>query len=219
MVYLCLAFSVIVPYLLCSINPAIVVSKMKGKNIREMGSGNPGLTNTLRTMGKGAAAVVLLFDVLKGVIAIFAVKIFCYYLLPHEQITDSFPFYDFFSYMFMWVGSLASVLGHCYPLYYKFKGGKAVLVTVATGLVINWLTALLALSVFILIVLITKYVSLGSMIAATAYAIFVRVFESGDNAVIGTLFCGTIALFLIFNHRGNIKRILNGTEKKLGEKK
>ncbi|MCL1903180.1 MAG: glycerol-3-phosphate 1-O-acyltransferase PlsY [Oscillospiraceae bacterium] len=229
--YICMAFAIIVPYLICSINPAIIAAKIKsGKDIREMGSGNPGLTNVLRTMGKGAAAVVLLCDVLKGVVSILLVCGF--YHLFWEQMTNPFAV-DFllpgiaaerFYSLVLWLGSLSAVLGHCYPLYYKFKGGKAVLVTVATGLVINWEAALIALLVFIIIVLLSKYVSLGSVIAAALYPVCVGLTEHNvrqsehSYSYMGAIFSAIIAALLIFKHRGNIKRLITGNEKKLGKK-
>ena len=213
-----LTFAIIVPYLICSINPAIIAAKIKsGKDIREMGSGNPGLTNTLRTMGKGAAAVVLLFDVLKGVISILLIRYVNAYFM---DMCDRCYFIGDTS---MWIGALSGVLGHCYPIYYKFKGGKAALVTVATGMAIDWLPALIALSVFILIVLITKYVSLGSVIAAASYAASVGLvlfFVRNSNTwYISLIFSSAIAVIIIFKHKDNIKRLIAGNEKKLGEKK
>jgi len=217
--------------LICSINPAIVVTKIKsGKDIRSLGSGNPGLTNTLRTQGKGAAIAVLLFDVLKGVISIFFIMLFLWLFMPEiDESNTSFPLNDMFYYRCMWLGALAAVLGHCYPVFYKFKGGKAVLVTVATGLVINWLAALIALVLFILIVLVTKYVSVGSIISAVAYPIWVLIVEDYVRipvwngrfhglGSIGFIFSSIITIILIFKHKENIKRLMNGTEKKLVSK-
>jgi glycerol-3-phosphate acyltransferase PlsY len=215
-----------------------------------MGSGNPGLTNVLRTMGKKAAAVVLLFDVLKGVISILAVRLFAdlIYFIPlyfdygykntglHYLILWEFGLFSPTN--LMWAGALSAVLGHCYPVYYKFKGGKAVLVTVATGLVINWLAALIALCVFIIIVWLTKYVSVGSIIAAIVYPVCVLLVDYRHfygaryggfdylewgvlhiELFIGFAFSSVISIILIFKHRENIKRLINKTEKKLGEKK
>jgi len=224
MLFLCIVFAVIVPYLLCSINPAIIVTKINlGEDIRKLGSGSAGLTNVLRTQGKGAALIVLLGDVLKGVISILAIKLFCNLFMPHEAIGDSFPLNAFFTYTCAWLGALAAVLGHCFPLYYKFKGGKAVLVTVTTGMVINWLPPLLALTVFIIIVALTKYVSLGSIIAAVAYVVFtwlVGVFVwYNPYWHISVIFVGIIAAILILMHRKNIIRLINKSENKLGAKK
>ncbi|MCL1823768.1 MAG: glycerol-3-phosphate 1-O-acyltransferase PlsY [Oscillospiraceae bacterium] len=226
--FLCIAFAIIAPYLICSINPAIIITKIKsGEDIRTLGSGGAGLTNTLRTQGKTAAALVLLFDVLKGIISVLAV--WGLYKLFWVQIAQPFSsffrpaLFGIFAYrhvsFFLWLAALSSVLGHCFPVYYKFKGGKAVLVTVATGLVINWLAALTALLVFIIIVAVTKYVSLGSIIAAAAYPVCVWFTEAfiwkNSTVFTGVFFSAVIAVILILMHRKNIKRLLNGSENKM----
>jgi glycerol-3-phosphate acyltransferase PlsY len=227
--YICFAVAIIVPYLICSINPAIIVAKIKsGKDIRELGSGGAGLTNALRTQGKKVAIIVLLCDVLKGVVSILLIMQFYRLMNWYGVVLPMMSDYRAHSIMnhtelfvisplFLWLGSLSAVLGHCYPIWHKFKGGKAVLVTVATGLVINWLAALIALSLFIIIVLLTKYVSLGSIIAAIAYPICVWFF--GTGTIEAVVICSAITAILIFKHRENIKRLITGTENKLGEKK
>ena len=226
--FICIAFAVIAPYLICSINPAIIITKIKsGEDIRTLGSGGAGLTNTLRTQGKTAAALVLLFDVLKGVISVLAVR--GVYRLLWFEINQPFSslfspaLFGIFAYrhisFFLWIAALSSVLGHCFPVYYKFKGGKAILVTVATGLVINWLAALTAFLIFVIIVAITKYVSVGSIIAAAAYPVCVWLTEAyvwkNTTVYTGVFFSSVIALILIFMHRKNIKRLINGSENKL----
>jgi glycerol-3-phosphate acyltransferase PlsY len=224
MLYICIAFAIIVPYLICSLNPAIVVTKIKsGKDIRELGSGNPGLTNTLRTQGKSAAVIVLLFDVFKGVISVYAVRFLYLTLfpivagLPHAtSIAQS----SYFGYNvpevggFLWLAALFAVLGHCFPIYYKFKGGKAILVTISALFVIDWLVALILLSLFIIIVAITRYVSLGSCISASMCPVLTWFFS---GSLIGTAFATVIAAILIVKHRENIKRLVAGNEKKLGK--
>ena len=230
MFFLCIAFAIIIPYLICSINPAIIVTKIKsGKDIRKLGSGGAGLTNTLRTQGKTAAVIVLLGDILKGVISVLLVIGFFNILEPwtsylenrpdslHEVLTEIKPVMSQF---LMWTASLFSVLGHCYPVYYKFKGGKAVLVTFSTGLVINWLAVIIAAVVFIAIVAITRYVSLGSMLAAIVYSVsvfFTNVYIWGyPNPFIGFIYSSVITAILIFMHKKNIIRLINKTERKLG---
>ncbi|MCL2697764.1 MAG: glycerol-3-phosphate 1-O-acyltransferase PlsY [Oscillospiraceae bacterium] len=222
MLYVCIIFAIIAPYLICSINPAIIVTKIKsGEDIRKLGSGGAGLTNVLRTQGKTAAVIVLFGDVLKGVVSILLIKLFCLFFMPVESIGDSFPFNEFFTFLCLWIASLSAVLGHCFPLYYKFRGGKAVLVTVATGLIINWLAALSALIVFIIIVALTRYVSLGSIIAAALYPVCVWLIDVyvrySPNLYIGVIFTLIIAVILIFMHRQNIRRLINKNEKKLGQ--
>jgi glycerol-3-phosphate acyltransferase PlsY len=213
MFWLCIAFAIIVPYLLCSINPAIIVTKIKsGEDIRKIGSGNAGFTNVLRTQGKSAAAIVMLIDVLKGVAAIWLVVRFTrtVYTAPHFSAMLETGEVD----LLVWIAALATVLGHCFPIYYKFKGGKAVLVTVATGFAINWIPTLIALLVFIVIVAITRYVSLGSIVAVAVYAIASGIF----GGMVAAIFAGAIAAVIIIMHRGNIKRLIAGNEKKLGKK-
>jgi len=237
MLYLCIAFSIIVPYLICSINPAIIAAKIKsGKDIREMGSGSAGLTNSLRTQGKGVAAIVLLCDVAKGVISILAVVFFTetfYYAPLIRELNEENMIMGYLTFItgtvgidpawFSWIGALTAVIGHCYPIWHKFKGGKAVLVTVATGLVICWPAALIPLVLFIIIVAVSKYVSLGSVIASVAYPICVGLISAfvfkGHSTLIGVLFSSVICILLIFKHRENIKRLIAGTENKLGSKK
>lgn len=226
--YISIAFAAIIPYLICSINPAIIAARLKngkqGKDIREMGSGNPGLTNTLRTMGKGAAAFVLLFDVLKGVISILATEAVYWSFIPETPVFSSYsyssPAYE--QLIVVWIAALAAVIGHCYPLYYKFKGGKAILVTVSALFVIDWVSALILLSLFIIIVFFTRYVSLGSVVAAALSPLcvyFTGTYLHKTPYMIAALpFIILMAGIIVFKHRGNIKRLLNGTEKKLGKK-
>jgi len=208
MIYLCFAFALIAPYLLCAVNPAIAVARIKsGVDIRKVGSGNPGLTNTLRTQGKAAALIVLLFDVSKGVISLMLVK-----LAFNLAAIDLFGFAA-------WLSAITAVLGHCYPVYYGFKGGKAVLVTVAVMFVIDWKSAAILLSLFIIIVLISGYVSLGSVIAASAMPACVFLIGLYVNktpyTLIGVIATAAIASLLVFKHRSNIKRLVTKTEKKL----
>jgi len=209
MIYLCFAFALIAPYLICAVNPAIAVARIKsGVDIRKVGSGNPGLTNTLRTQGKAAALIVLLFDVAKGVISILLVRI----AFRLAGIENAIGFAA-------WLSAITAVLGHCYPVYYGFKGGKAILVTVAVMFVIDWKSAAILLSLFIIIVLISGYVSLGSVIAAAAMPSCVFLIGLYVNktpyTLIGAIATAAIASLLIFKHRGNIKRLVTKTEKKL----
>jgi glycerol-3-phosphate acyltransferase PlsY len=232
MLYLCFAFAVTVPYLICSINPAIIVTKIKsGKDIRDLGSGNAGLTNVLRTQGKGAALAVLLIDVFKGVVSVLAVQVFAE-VLYRRPLFENTMFIDEFgnhlsvtpvaypTVLFMWIAAVTAVLGHCFPIYYKFKGGKAVLVTISALFVIEWRVAIFLLSLFIIITALTRYVSLGSVIGAAAYPFAIMFYEGwiGRQIYVGVPFAAIIAAILIFMHRGNIKRLIAGNEKKLGKK-
>ena len=217
MIFLCYAVMVLVPYLLCGINTAIIVTKIKsGEDIRTLGSGNPGLTNTLRTQGKIAALFVLIGDVAKGVLSIIIVWL-CFLFLAGTDARAAENGYEWVLY----AAGVFATLGHMFPIYYGFKGGKGVLVTVAVLLAINWVPAVILLGIFAVIVAITRYVSLGSCIAAALYPVAVLIFgiiESSPSIVANVIFSGIIGAMIIIMHRQNIKRLINHTEKKLGQK-
>ncbi len=214
---LCFSAMILVPYLLCGVNSAIIVTKIRtGKDIRTMGSGNAGLTNTLRTQGKLAALFVLIGDILKGVLSVLIV----HFLFKCLVGADTYSCIEGYSWVNYCAGIFA-VLGHIFPVFYGFKGGKGILVTFAVLLTIHPVPALLLLGIFGIIVAITRYVSLGSVIAAALYPPTVLVFSFlyGDVcAIADCLLSAVIAFLLIFMHRANLKRLKSHTEKKLGEK-
>ena len=188
----------IVGYLIGSLNFAIIYSKLKGDDIRNHGSGNAGATNVLRTYGKGPAALVFILDILKGVIAILLMRI-----LFDGTIYDC-------------SAALGAVLGHNFPVYYKFKGGKGVSTSLAVLITLHFPTALASIITFIIVASVTKYVSLSSILAAVAAMVTAFVVFKIDEF---SIFCAIIGLLCIYRHRSNIKRLLNGTENKLGQKK
>lgn len=218
MIYVCFALAAIIPYLLGGINSAIIVTKIKsGEDIRTLGSGNAGLTNTLRTQGKAAALFVLLGDVLKGVLSVVLVRV-AFNLLAGVDVGNPES-------GMMWVLFLAGVfaiLGHVFPVYYGFKGGKGILVTVSVLLAIDWLPAVLLFGIFAVIVAVTRYVSLGSIVAAILYPVTILAFGlvwNNPSVVLNTVFSALIGGLIVFMHRQNIKRLLSHTENKLGQKK
>lgn len=217
MIFICYAIMLFVPYLLCGINTAIIVTKIKtGKDIREFGSGNAGLTNTLRTQGKLAALFVLLGDVLKGVLSVLIVRYSFLWIcgIDTTVYANGFSFVGF-------VAAMTGMLGHVFPVYFKFKGGKGILVSVAILMTVEWIPACILLGIFIIVVAITRYVSLGSCIAAVLYAPTILVYSLivGDPcAIINMILSLAIGSLMIFMHRSNIKRLINHTEKKLGQK-
>ena len=217
MFVVCMLLAAVIPYLLSGINSAIIVTKIKsGVDIRTIGSGNAGLTNTLRTQGKLAAVFVLLGDILKGVLSVVLVSLIFRFLLG----IDTYSHVDGYTWVNYFAGIFA-VLGHIFPVYYGFKGGKGILVTFAAMLAINWIPALILLGVFGVIVAITRYVSLGSIIAAACYPVAVYIFsvlQEDSCSVINLILSGLIGAMLIFMHRSNIKRLLSHSEKKLGQK-
>ncbi len=217
MIIICFVITAVLPYLLCGINSAIIVTKIKtGKDIRTMGSGNAGLTNTLRTQGKLAALFVLLGDVAKGVLSVILVWL-SFKLLAGIDTRAAGSEYEWVLY----ASGTSAILGHVFPLYYGFKGGKGVLVTVAVLFAIDWAPAVILLGIFAIIVLLSRYVSLGSCIAAFLYPFTVLIFgiiESSPCYLLNFLFSALIAAMIIFMHRENLKRLKNHTEKKLGQK-
>lgn len=194
-VYIFTVLLMIVGYLLGSINSSIIVSKAMGKDIREVGSGNAGLTNTLRSLGKGAALCVLLGDVLKSAVPVLAAK-----LLGFDLTTQLLV-------------AFATILGHNYPIYFGFRGGKGILTTATVVCVISPLSLLILLVAFILIVLIFRYVSLSSIICVLCFPVAFYFLVSKDPVQL--ILTIAIALLAVWRHHGNIKRLLNGTENKL----
>ena len=166
MMWLCYIIMIVVPYLLGGVNTSIIVTKLKtGKDIRTMGSGNAGLTNTLRTQGKAVAGIVLLGDVAKAVLAIWAVRLAFQFIggVDTTVLENDMN----------WVGYMAgfmAVVGHVFPVYYGFRGGKGVLAAISAIFTLDWRTGCLLLAVFIIIVAVTRYVSLGSCIASRCTA-------------------------------------------------
>lgn len=187
----------LIGYLLGSINPAIIISKFKGKDIRTMGSGNAGATNTLRNYGKKAALSVTAGDVLKCVISILAA--WCIANIFKADILLS-----------KLLSAAGCILGHNFPLYFGFKGGKGVLVSVTALFMVDWRIGAAALLVFIIVFALTRYVSLGSVSGAAA-AIIVSFFVGNVYITVFTLFAGILT---IFRHKTNIGRLLKGTESK-----
>lgn len=199
-----------VSYLLGSISFAIVITYLfTRKDIRNSGSGNAGMTNVLRTVGKFPAILTLLGDLGKSVAAIYLSK-WIFTPLAMEN-ADKIG---------MYVGGLFVLLGHIYPLFFKFRGGKGVLTCAGVFLVLDWKLCLVCIAIFILVAVISGYVSLGSILSmgaapilTVAVGLTLRAEVLSTAAVLWqTLFVGIIAGISIWMHRANIKRLLNGTE-------
>ncbi len=199
-------------YLLGSINSAIIVSRaLHGDDIRNHGSGNAGLTNVLRTYGKGAAALTLLGDMLKSVVAVaFAALFFGFGYFGGVSLSE-----------FCYLAGLFAVIGHVFPVYYGFRGGKGVLSTATAVLVLAPLPFLVLLLVFIIIVAVSKYVSLGSVTVASLFPVLVcgYILLLGKAVPIFTLISTLLlAVLVVWCHRENMKRVFSGTERKLSFK-
>lgn len=186
---------IVVAYFLGNISPSTLLGRAMGVDIKKEGSGNAGTTNALRVLGKKAAVITLIVDIGKGFVA---VKIGFALATPLAA-------------MFC---ALAAFVGHIWPLLFKFKGGKGVAVAFGTILGINWQLALLALGIVALTVLITRMVSLGSVMAAVSFPVLCCFMEK-DFFWFGIV----MAAILLYAHRSNIKRIIKGEENKLSFKK
>ena len=194
---------IITAYLLGNISTSYIVAKrLAGVDIRTQGSGNAGSTNVLRTLGKKAGALTFIGDVLKGLIAVLIARLIAYGV----NLDDTTCAY---------IAVVAVVLGHNYPVFLGFKGGKGVATSLGSMLGMNPLVALLCLGFFIIIVAITKYVSLGSILGIGLSPIIMMI-NHNNKGVLVTLF---LTISVAITHKENIKRLLNGTERKLGQKK
>lgn len=186
--------AIIIAYLLGSVSPAIILSKiMKTPDPRTEGSGNAGATNVLRVSGKQQAAIVLMCDVLKGLIAVWIGHLF--------QIG---PF-------MLGIVGLAAVAGHIFPVFYGFKGGKGVATTIGCVLGLSFISGILVAAVWGAIAFVTRYSSLASMIAVILAPVFLLIFSAGAYFIPTAL----IAALVIWEHKENITRLQNKTETKI----
>ncbi|PEM10714.1 glycerol-3-phosphate 1-O-acyltransferase PlsY [Bacillus pseudomycoides] len=191
-------------YFLGSLNTAVIVGKIYGKDIRNHGSKNAGLTNTLRVLGKSAAVFVLAGDILKGIIACFIGLFLSVYFYSGEA-------KDCVSLLAAGAGA---IIGHNWPIYFRFKGGKGALTAIAVLFMIDWVMALLCLGSFVIIVALTRYVSLGT-VCATILVAFISFIPVFGNTLYFYIFACLMAFIVVFKHMENIQRLLSGTENKL----
>ncbi|MDP4153320.1 MAG: glycerol-3-phosphate 1-O-acyltransferase PlsY [Bacillota bacterium] len=189
-------------YLLGSLNFAIILSKIRDitDDVRHHGSGNAGATNMLRSYGTLLAIITLIGDGIKCIAAVLMARSFMPGSLEAELIAATL-----------------CIIGHCFPLYFGFRGGKGIMTAAAMALVIDWRLFIIVLVVFAAVVALTRYVSLSSICAAVSFAIGSIFVRHGETGFIIWAFC--IALFLILLHHQNIKRLASGTEPKLSFKK
>jgi len=184
-------------YMIGNINPAIILGKLKGIDIRKEGSGNAGMTNMLRTYGKLSAAGTLAGDALNAVISV----------LIGRLVWGAVGAY---------AAGLACVLGHVFPVFYRFKGGKGVVVSMVTILMTNWKVGLILLLFFVILVASTKFISLGSVMCALIYPLLLsRMNTNSQEPQIVMVFAFAITVIIVVLHRSNIKRLIEGKENKL----
>ncbi len=196
----------IIAYFIGSISFSVIFSrKFAGFDVREKGSGNAGATNVLRTVGKNVALLTLLCDILKGVIAILIA------IIAGEIWIDADVE------LLKYLAGFFAILGHTFPIFFEFRGGKGVATALGILITLNWKIGLICLIFAIILIAVTKMVSVGSILSAILYPILTIFMAEVDiKAIIISIL---IALLVIFNHRENIKRIKNGTENKLSFKK
>ena len=206
----------VIAYLLGSLNFSIILSEVvKKKDIRDSGSGNAGATNMLRTYGKKAAVGTMIGDILKvalGIIIAFAILD-----LPMKYIfsnpADAAEIQRVMLYKEF--AGLFCVLGHIFPLYFKFKGGKGVAACTGMVIIVDWRIALILFVIFIGVILISKWISLGSIVIALLYPVLIFAFyKNFILAAVALLFTAIV----IVAHRENIKRLAKGTENKISIK-
>lgn len=195
----------LVAYLIGSINFAIIFSKkFAGFDLRERGSKNAGTTNVLRTVGKKAAILTLICDMLKGVVSVLLA------MLVAKIWTET----DLE--IIKYLAGLMAIIGHTYPIYYGFKGGKGVATSLGVLLIVNPQIGLICLVFALTIMAFTRWVSLGSILAAILFPILTIFMVDNMGAKIISILIGAL---VVFNHRTNISRLKNGTENKLSLKK
>lgn len=209
-------------YLLGSINTAIIVTGIySDKDIRHCGSGNAGATNVLRTLGKLPALITVLGDLAKSFLAVYLGQILMLSLSNGNYEPE----------MLRMVGSylagLFCILGHLYPLYFGFRGGKGVVALLGLVLILDWKVALIALGVFVILVALTRFVSLGALVAALTSVgltyVFQRYVYGNGEATETPAFCavllGVSVLLVVLKHIPNIGRLLTGKESKISFKR
>lgn len=221
--WLALILTAVVAYLLGSTNWAIINTRLFAhKDIRQMGSGNAGATNVLRSQGVGLAVLTLIGDVGKGVLAacvggwiMAAVQ-----LSPGE---DAMVTREALEFVGHYVAGLFVVLGHLYPVFHGFRGGKGVAATMGMLFVLDWRMALMCVGLFVLTVAVSRMVSLGSVLAMSYVPVLTFVLRrwvddmSFEAVVFCTVLAGLVGLIVVFKHGSNMRRIADGTESRIGE--
>jgi glycerol-3-phosphate acyltransferase PlsY len=195
---------VLIAYLLGSIPFGYLIVKIKkGVDVRSIGSGNIGATNVLRAAGRLGALLTLVLDVAKGYLAVLLASDFT------QNTTSAVA-----------LSAIAAIAGHMFPIYLKFQGGKGVATGVGIFLYLATVPLLFALAVFVITVLLSRYVSLGSILGAAAFPVFYYLLESSNNrspwVLFAAFFCSSL---IIIKHHENIQRLFTGTERKLSRSK
>lgn len=209
-----------ISYLIGCINSSIVVTRLfkSSDDIRNIGSGNAGFTNVLRTMGAKMAVITFFGDFMKGVASVAMSSWITSWFFSKNDFPEIFTFTAYIS-------ALMCVVGHIYPCFFGFRGGKGILTTWSATLLVDWRVFCVLITVFIIVLIISKIISLSSIVAAISYPISTFLFSyfsycESKNASIWTCLFPTlistlISTIIVIRHKSNICRLLNGTEKKL----
>ena len=205
----------IIAYCIGSLNISIFISKkLGGFDLREKGSNSTGATNVLRTLGKKAAAITLLFDILKGIVAI-AISMIIGNIM--EETNQE---------LLLQIAGIAVVIGHTFPIFFGFKGGKGVATSIGILLMSNWKIGLICLIFALVLMILTRMVSVGSCAAAILFPVLTlfindsyTILTEGKSGNAYFIYSVLLSVIVLYNHRSNIKRLLNGTENKLSLKK
>lgn len=196
---------IVAGYFCGCIESGYLVGKLCGMDIRDYGSGNSGTTNVLRVLGKTRALLTFLGDALKSFIPVLVVK---FLLCPAVPTLNA----DFIQL----VTGFAAVMGHDYPVFLKFKGGKGIATTAAAMMAFDWRIGLCCFIIFVVVTAATRYVSLASILLSAGIVVEVLIFHPGRWDLFAM--CVLYAFFAIYRHRANIGRLLSGTESKIGQK-
>ena len=200
----------IIAYLIGSINFSVILSKkMAGFDVREKGSGNAGTTNMLRSVGKKAAAITLICDILKGVVAIGLALLIAKIFNAQNKA------------LLVQIAGIFVVVGHTFPVFFGFKGGKGVATSLGILIMSNWEIGLICLAVGVALIAITKMVSVGSCFAAILFAVLTFFIKDNYITTEGTeyyVYGVVLAIFILINHRSNIVRLIQGKENKISFK-
>ena len=197
----------VIAYLLGSISFSVIISKkMAGFDVREKGSGNAGTTNVLRSVGKKAAIITLACDILKGVVAILVA--FIAGLIFKDKLDRA---------LLVQLAGIAVIIGHTFPIFFGFKGGKGIATALGVLLITNWNIGLICLVFALVLMALTRIVSLGSIAAAVLFPILIIFMPHTAYLIDGNyiVYSILIAVLVIYNHRANVKRLLEGKENKL----
>jgi len=189
----------------------LLVRVFRGEDIRQTGSGNIGATNVARSGAKGLGIATLVLDAVKGALAVGIAS----YIASYQAVSNAYP--KLIPNQLMATAALAAVLGHVFPVWLKFKGGKGVATALGVFCVLFPKAILVALAIFILVVLVTRYVSLGSILGAIAFPVAAIFLQNTDW--LSLLLASGVSLIIVLKHHQNIRRLLAGTESRFGSDK